>query len=441
MHVHSRRPNFSAICVISVFTIIAFYVFLHPTVCKADPATGLPSLSSIPSTPIPAINGRDTFNAAEALLIDTDTVATVLPSLTFNQVPNASLSQIDHLIAENQPAIAKLREGLTEDCVCPPIRNEEQTTPYLSVDRQMARVLALQAYDQAEHGNWSDAMTSALDAIALGSKVQHGSQMIGMLVGVAIETTGRKRIYADDIIDHLNADETRQAALRLESIESGETSYADNVEQETWAGEATLLTIFAKPNWREDLVGDGSTTGNSGASDFQKAVATMSPAVSYGLYAKYMNFVEVHAGLSWPKQVAVPLPPVPNDPLCSIMLPMYGGLNFRKYLTRAYLENLDTELALHAYYLDNGSYPAALTQLVPKCLTAVPIDPFSNDQLLKYNQIGNHYLLYSIGPDATDDGGIPIGKFGIAPELAGREPINPVIHDTDKGDIVTGVNF
>ncbi len=42
--------------------------------------------------------------------------------------------------------------------------------------------------------------------------------------------------------------------------------------------------------------------------------------------------------------------------------------------------------------------------MVPKYLPEVPEDPFG-DGLLRYERGGGRVVLYSIGPDGTDDGG------------------------------------
>ena len=66
-----------------------------------------------------------------------------------------------------------------------------------------------------------------------------------------------------------------------------------------------------------------------------------------------------------------------------------------------------TGLALHQYKLDHGAYPADLAALVPKYLSERPVDPFTDPaRPLSYRRENGGYLLYSIGPDFTDGGGV-----------------------------------
>ncbi len=93
-------------------------------------------------------------------------------------------------------------------------------------------------------------------------------------------------------------------------------------------------------------------------------------------------------------------------------------------------------LALRAYRLDHGAYPAGLSDLVPDYLDAVPNDPFAEDVPLRYRIDGDRYILYSVGPDGVDDGGMaifdPNNPFG--PWSQHQAFVN------SKGDIVAGVN-
>jgi hypothetical protein len=61
-------------------------------------------------------------------------------------------------------------------------------------------------------------------------------------------------------------------------------------------------------------------------------------------------------------------------------------------------------LALTAYHADIGSYPATLDALVPKYCSEVPLDRFTAKPL-RYLPRADGYLLYSVGDNATDDGG------------------------------------
>lgn len=73
-------------------------------------------------------------------------------------------------------------------------------------------------------------------------------------------------------------------------------------------------------------------------------------------------------------------------------------------VTQALRHLLVIQLAIQAYHLERGELPKRLDDLVPAHLASIPLDPFTNQPPI-YRPEGGHYLLYSVGPDRTDDGG------------------------------------
>ncbi|HKR55467.1 MAG TPA: hypothetical protein VJS20_04155, partial [Gemmatimonadales bacterium] len=63
-------------------------------------------------------------------------------------------------------------------------------------------------------------------------------------------------------------------------------------------------------------------------------------------------------------------------------------------------------VALARHQLETGSYPAALSGLVPRFLPAIPPDPCSGSPFL-YLAEADHARVYSLGPDQNDDLGRP----------------------------------
>ena len=66
---------------------------------------------------------------------------------------------------------------------------------------------------------------------------------------------------------------------------------------------------------------------------------------------------------------------------------------------------LIAELAVRAYVQDKGRPPERLDQLVPEYLKGVPQDPFGSQSLV-YRPQGTNWLLYSVGLDGVDNGGV-----------------------------------
>ncbi len=66
---------------------------------------------------------------------------------------------------------------------------------------------------------------------------------------------------------------------------------------------------------------------------------------------------------------------------------------------------LDVAIALERYRMDHGEYPGELEALVPAYLDEVPADPFDGEPM-RYLLTGDAAVVYSVGANLTDDGGV-----------------------------------
>jgi hypothetical protein len=72
---------------------------------------------------------------------------------------------------------------------------------------------------------------------------------------------------------------------------------------------------------------------------------------------------------------------------------------------RAERDALVTAIALRLHHRRAGSWPGSLTELTPHLLPEVPRDPFTGDGM-KYLVREGRPVLYSVGTDRDDDGGV-----------------------------------
>jgi len=70
---------------------------------------------------------------------------------------------------------------------------------------------------------------------------------------------------------------------------------------------------------------------------------------------------------------------------------------------------LRLELALQAWHVTHDGWPESLDELIPEFVAAIPADPFDpQEAALRYRLTEEGYVLYSVGTDGEDDGGIPM---------------------------------
>jgi hypothetical protein len=91
-------------------------------------------------------------------------------------------------------------------------------------------------------------------------------------------------------------------------------------------------------------------------------------------------------------------------------IPDIVGASYRDHVTR--LRCLTVLLALERYRQERNAWPANLAELTPRFLKAVPLDPHDGKEL-RYRRLADGVIVYSVGPDKIDDGGlIPGMKSG-----------------------------
>lgn len=91
--------------------------------------------------------------------------------------------------------------------------------------------------------------------------------------------------------------------------------------------------------------------------------------------------------------------------LPAIMAPSLGRASMVFDRTRALHEAAMVAMALEAYRDKTGRYPATLAELVPHYLPAAPLD-YSTGGPLRYKLVDGKPLLYGLGKDGVDDGGV-----------------------------------
>jgi hypothetical protein len=345
-----------------------------------------------------------------------------------------TLAQKEALVQQNVGAINTLHQGFAYPYLNPPSRSVTTLYPYYAKFRGMARLLSLRGRVRAARGDWNGAADSYLDAIRIGEDMPRGSVLIGYLVGVACQAIGRRPMW--ETVDHLNAAQSRAAATRLESIMDRHFPFADTLQEEKWFGQYALLDMFSDP---KKLASDpGEDPANSAAQHLTVLVyLAYSKRRIMGNYTTWMDQSSQVA--RQPYGLHLPSPPLPSDPINRVVLPVFSQARLKEVTCETQDGLLLVTLALHAFHLEHGHYPASLTELAPGYLKRLPDDPFAVQGTFKYLVKGGSYVLYSVGPDGNDDGGTPIDD----PKQATTSSKNAryYIYENSVGDVVAGKNI
>ncbi len=132
-------------------------------------------------------------------------------------------------------------------------------------------------------------------------------------------------------------------------------------------------------------------------------------------------------------------------PSVGVRLRPMPPLTLDEHADLAWDRMVQVTLAELLYEYDHGTLPASLNKLVPRYLPVVPVDPFARKpEALRYlvaepknmpfGSFNCGGLVYSVGPDGSDNEGQPYETFEPAGSFGGRQPqsLNPMT----KGDLV-----
>jgi len=289
-------------------------------------------------------------------------------------------------------------------------------------------------------GRLDEAAEACLDDIQLGVASARGATLIGALTGTAIESMGRGELKT--VMPRLNAAQLRQAAQRLESIETARTAYVDVLTEDKWSDLARLQAILAEPQWKAFRAARPDDAQFKGLDDWTREQTAQLKSLSDRQimlnYVRAMDERIVAARLPFTQQ---PDPKTPHaDVLSDLMIGASGTKSHRVSLERSATANalLIAQLALQAYRADNGHYPDTLPSLAPRYVQRAPLDPFDPATPLRYRRDGDGYVLYSVGPDGVDDGGQAIDNK--PPLVEGTtEAMRRRILPQSKGDVLADV--
>ncbi len=341
-----------------------------------------------PKIPLPNPNGYDRFVEAVRVYVHGEEGYPANPGWP---KPGENLRLQRAAVARNARSLALVREGLALPVQYPVVSLDDPAQQRIhAMWRQLGRLFVEEAAVRAADGNWNGAMQSHLDAMEMGVVVSRGAGLMPFLVGGAVAGLGRLDI--ESVITHLNAGQCREAAKRIKAMERLRPALADIINAEKWQEIAEFRRYFFSPDWKK--IGNFGGFAYIGAESAQ--MQKIWPQQVEDDLARVFDAVAANSRRFYalPKASL----PAPGDGWSrfvsqTIFMPE-TRFNYEVARTRNLL--LAGALELRAQKLDTGLYPEILPTRA---------DPFGDGSSLIYWRDGSSYLLYSVGPDAKDDGG------------------------------------
>jgi hypothetical protein len=287
--------------------------------------------------------------------------------------------------------------------------------PELGPLRTAARLLALDALCRASDKDYRGAME---DVNAMFRMVEHvGTEplLISQLVAMAVDGS------AIDTLRHVLAS-GRVPPEDLATIHLPDgMSYRTPLRRAFRMEEAFGLATFAQ-------VGDGRVglaeiaNMSGGESHLGSNPPMLAPLYRVFLLgddvaaqARFAARLDRAAGLPYDQakevveQLDQELQAQPGGALTAVLMPALGAAVEAAARAEARRGTAGVGLALYTYRARNGRFPDKLDDLAPDFIPAVPRDPFDG-KAMKFKRTEQGAVVYSVGPDMTDNSGAPFDR-------------------------------
>ncbi len=330
---------------------------------------------------------------------------------------------------EKAPAIDKMREGLSADYYFfPEVGNMDMPAPFLAPWRRIARTLTAQGKWLETEGRYSEAIENYLDSVRLGMTVGSDGPLICRLLGIAIEGIALGGLSSS--LHHYDDPEIlRQALTSLKEIAEREAPLSKIFEFEFRTADNSLTSdpdsvreIYDSMMGVDSLSPPGSASPFGVSGRTSKSLKEISRDMLMNVpggrhlmaradlvrhnrnrgkfYDGFLNAVDLPF-----TQFQTARPPIPEDPFSQMIFPALPRVMEAVARQESQLQGSLLAVALRLYRIENGQYPDNQDVLVPTYLDELPVDPFINKPF-HYEKVGDDFLLYSVGRNAVDDGGL-----------------------------------
>lgn len=306
--------------------------------------------------------------------------------------------------------------------------------PDFSRFKGLARLGTWRARAAISRGDTRQAIQDCLAVARAGSHWQGKRSLIEQLVGSAIGALGREEILHLAQSQNLSATDLKELhqqvaqiypqGYRLIDIESERLWFLDIVQHVfTDGGRGGGHLVPSRwPQFADDV----ALTAEKKSGIFMplSTAASMVHARRDDTVAKFNElfdkFIEIAKTSPYQRHVCnlrsddlISALPKYRYFLIGIFIPAVDRVSEIGYRGKASYETIVTIVALKRWRLEKNAYPVSLGELVAVgYLKELPMDPYSDKPLI-YKRTDDDFVLYSVGPNFTDDGGeLGVGQDG-----------------------------
>ncbi len=343
---------------------------------------------------------------------DEQILENLAPESSSGRRAQVTKQQAEQALTNVQPALAELRKGAAllrkdfEFAYKP--ASFTALSPELSRVRKLARVAVVDARAKIDRGQTRQGLEELVAIADLGNDCTTGPNLIHALVGMALKEMAFQPLHHYIGKPMLKASDYRLLAKQLERIDRDSLPLQRVMENEY---------VFARGSLKSLL-----------SADRQEVSAVLGREYYFYLHlpgrklSTLRNFDKAWETIldfsdrPYPQAAALDsakLVPA-SDRINTMLIQPLSKISQSFAAHAALLRGRLLMAALEGYRQERGQYPASLQDLVAGGYIAkVPHDPFTYGDPFIYARKPNGYLLYSIGPDMSDEGGSVVRPYNL----------------------------
>jgi hypothetical protein len=399
---------------------------------------------------LPAVDDRQ--NAALPIVEAADSLSLPNDGLHWSRTekldPNA-VQDLAGILTNNAPALELIRAAARLGQARFPVNYEAgpgALFPHLAKLKSLTLFLQAESVLESEQGRLDQAVQDIVDAVALARSLDKEPVLISQLVRIAclsITCNSLERLLTQHTLSDAQLNVLAQSIHG--ACEASHAAYAQG-----FVGELCLASFcyHAPPKLLADVLQNGSGAGEFSIAELALPLYTWSGLRDrdFLFYLRMMHRMLDAAHTPFPEglaqsravtaQVQQGLQHDRLLVLARMLLPSLEKSIDKAAQMEGRLRSAETALAIERYRLQHqGKLPTDLAQLVPAFLAAVPQDPVDGAPL-RYHSLSPGFVVYSVGPDGVDNGGVEPGIRSGPPGNQQPRPINRAIGPTDVTFIV-----
>jgi hypothetical protein len=303
----------------------------------------------------------------------------------FSQWPPEEQETIRTILAEHDQTFEMIHEAALRPEYWIDVVEFWQNQDFVSHGRLqfLTKLLALKAALDKADGDIEGAIDRSLDGLRVGQAATTTRGLMGSLIHFACSriTLNQLEMLLDDAevsketYQRLyTALEQQRESLRMDF--PGESALSFNMFQEWMAGESYLKRPFIKLQF----------------------------VLNLRVFSEYAP-QENQPYWEWKPLEYDKLPWYAKLPWIGAGIPIYSNFSEGLIELRARYHAAQLAIALRQYRIKHQTYPQSLEDLVGEVVTTIPTDPFTGEAF-HYQREENGFVIYSVGRNGVDDGGL-----------------------------------